>query len=189
ASDQRKRNVEKEDKGICGETVVEKSKGVYVGVQDDIMSDLGAVAVIIMMEHSFVLKDDQGYICRICGMIEKSIEQISDFQWGKGTKTTKNNYMSQFRTVKDREQAEGSPFIIANASDQDFGAAEMSVRPTHMKQMKPHKIEGFNFLLRNLVCSSPAGCILAHTPGSGKTVMTISFMQSFLANFPMPDYL
>lgn len=41
-SDQRKRNVEKGDKGVCGETVIEKSKGVYVGVQDDIMSDSGS---------------------------------------------------------------------------------------------------------------------------------------------------
>ncbi|KAI3990144.1 hypothetical protein MKX01_029122 [Papaver californicum] len=130
ASDRRKRNAEKEDKGICGETVIEKSKGVY---------------------HSFVLKDDQAYICRICGMIEKSIEQISDFQWGK------------FRTVKNSEQVEGSQFIIANASDQDFGAAE---------------------ILTKLKVS-----ILAHTPGSGKTVMIISFMQSFLANIPMPDHL
>ncbi|KAI3888042.1 hypothetical protein MKW92_019506, partial [Papaver armeniacum] len=47
---------------------------------------------------------------------------------------------------------EGSQFTIANASDQDFGVAEISVHPRHMKQMKPHQIEGFNFLLRNLVC-------------------------------------
>ncbi|KAI3840760.1 hypothetical protein MKX03_006496, partial [Papaver bracteatum] len=204
-SDQRKRNVEKEDKGVCAETVIEKSKGVYVGVQDDIMSESGSggggeddgLGDIWMemnlalecskdassalgtamehiaeeeedeCEHSFVLKDDLGYVCRICGVIEKSIEQIFDFQWGK-----------------DCEQVEGSQFTIANASDQDFGVAEISVHSRHMKQMKPHQIEGFNFLLRNLVCDSPGGCILAHAPGSGKTLMIISFMQSFLAKYP-----
>ncbi|KAI3898623.1 hypothetical protein MKW98_000736 [Papaver atlanticum] len=221
-SDQRKRNVEKEDKGVCAETVMEKSKGVYVGVQDDLMSDSGSggggeddgLGDIWMemnlalecskdassalgtamehiaeeeedeCEHSFVLKDDLGYVCRICGVIEKSIEQIFDFQWGKGTKTTRTSYMSQSRTTKDCERVEGSQFTIANASDQDFGVAEISVHPRHMKQMKPHQIEGFNFLLRNLVSDSPGGCILAHAPGSGKTFMIISFMQSFLAKYP-----
>ncbi|KAI3876643.1 hypothetical protein MKX03_027665 [Papaver bracteatum] len=216
-SDQGKRNVEKEDKGICGETVVEKSKGVYVGIQDDTMSNSGSagaeddgfddmwmemklasemdvssalsaatehIAEENECEHSFVLVDDLGYVCRICSLIEKSREQIFDFQWGKGTKTSRTSYMSQSRTTKDCERVEGSQFTIANASDQDFGVDEISVHPRHMKQMKPHQMEGFKFLLRNLVCDSPGGCILAHAPGSGKTFMIISFMQSFLAKYP-----
>lgn len=50
--------------------------------------------------------------------------------------------------------------------------------------MKPHQIEGFNFLLSNLVTDDPGGCILAHAPGSGKTFMIISFLQSFMAKYP-----
>uniref|UniRef100_A0A803LDM3 Uncharacterized protein n=2 Tax=Chenopodium quinoa TaxID=63459 RepID=A0A803LDM3_CHEQI len=50
--------------------------------------------------------------------------------------------------------------------------------------MKPHQSEGFNFLLSNLMTENPGGCILAHAPGSGKTFMIISFMQSFLAQYP-----
>lgn len=50
--------------------------------------------------------------------------------------------------------------------------------------MKPHQVEGFNFLLSNLVTDNPGGCILAHAPGSGKTFMIISFMQSFMAKYP-----
>ena len=53
-----------------------------------------------------------------------------------------------------------------------------------MKQMKPHQVEGFNFLKKNLTGDNPRGCILAHAPGSGKTFMLISFIQSFLASFP-----
>jgi DNA repair and recombination RAD54-like protein len=61
---------------------------------------------------------------------------------------------------------------------------EISAHPRHMKQMKPHQVEGFNFLLSNLVGDNPGGCILAHAPGSGKTFMIISFMQSFLGKYP-----
>ncbi|KAL7118715.1 hypothetical protein ACP275_02G019700 [Erythranthe tilingii] len=50
--------------------------------------------------------------------------------------------------------------------------------------MKPHQVEGFNFLLSNLVTDNPGGCIMAHAPGSGKTFMIISFLQSFMAKYP-----
>ncbi|MCL7051351.1 hypothetical protein MKW94_019795 [Papaver nudicaule] len=219
--DQRKRKIEKEgDRGICGETPIERSKGVYVGVQDVLMSNsqrgeddgLGDIWMEMSLaiecskdaslpldtaiehtaaeeeedecEHSFVLKDDLGYVCRICGVIEKSIEQIFDFQWGKGSKTTRGSYMSQSRNAKDGKQVEGSKFTVQNLMDQDFGVADISVHPRHMKKMKPHQLEGFNFLLGNLVSDNPGGCILAHAPGSGKTFMVISFLQSFLAKYP-----
>lgn len=34
-------------------------------------------------EHSFILKDDMGYVCRVCGVIEKSILEIIDVQFTK----------------------------------------------------------------------------------------------------------
>lgn len=69
-------------------------------------------------------------------------------------------------------------------SGHDLAVAEISAHPRHKKQMKPHQLEGFNFLLSNLITENPGGCILAHAPGSGKTFMIISFMQSFLAQYP-----
>lgn len=34
-------------------------------------------------DHSFVLKDDLGYVCRICGVIDRGIETIIDVQFNK----------------------------------------------------------------------------------------------------------
>lgn len=34
-------------------------------------------------DHSFVLKDDIGYVCRVCGVIQRGIETIFDFQYIK----------------------------------------------------------------------------------------------------------
>lgn len=34
-------------------------------------------------EHSFILKDDIGYVCRICGVIQKKIETIIEYQYAK----------------------------------------------------------------------------------------------------------
>lgn len=74
--------------------------------------------------------------------------------------------------------------IGVKLSENDIMVTDIIAHPRHMKQMKPHQVEGFNFLCSNLVTESPGGCILAHAPGSGKTFMIISFMQSFLAKYP-----
>uniref|UniRef100_A0A803LP98 Uncharacterized protein n=1 Tax=Chenopodium quinoa TaxID=63459 RepID=A0A803LP98_CHEQI len=34
-------------------------------------------------DHSYVLKDDIGYVCRVCGVIQRAIETIFDFQYIK----------------------------------------------------------------------------------------------------------
>lgn len=70
------------------------------------------------------------------------------------------------------------------SSDDDLMANEIFAHPRHSKQMKPHQVEGFNFLCSNLLSNNPGGCILAHAPGSGKTFLVISFIQSFLARYP-----
>nr|XP_043630663.1 protein CHROMATIN REMODELING 35-like [Erigeron canadensis] len=133
-------------------------------------------------DHSFILKDDIGYVCRVCGVVQKSIESIIEFQRPKTSKSTRTYYY------------EGRPDKSADASDAvldgvklpglDFSVQDIAAHPRHQKQMKPHQIEGFNFLLSNLVTENPGGCILAHAPGSGKTFMLISFIQSFMAKYP-----
>lgn len=69
------------------------------------------------------------------------------------------------------------------SSDDDMMANEIFAHPRHSKQMKPHQVEGFNFLCSNLLSNNPGGCILARAPGSGKTFLVISFIQSFLARY------
>ncbi|CAK9134068.1 unnamed protein product [Ilex paraguariensis] len=133
-------------------------------------------------DHSFIFKDDIGYVCRICGVIQKGIESIIEFQYSKGTRSTRT-YRYEARTSRDSDPAEILP-DRAKLPEHDFIVAEISAHPRHRKQMKPHQVEGFNFLLSNLVTDNPGGCIMAHAPGSGKTFMIISFMQSFMAKYP-----
>lgn len=134
-------------------------------------------------DHSYVLKDDLGYVCRVCGIIQKSIESMIEFQYVKSART--RTYRSESRYNKDDEQTRTVlEWVKLSGNDMPL-TEEIIAHPRHMKQMKPHQIEGFNFLKRNLLDKdSPGGCILAHAPGSGKTFMIISFMQSFLAKCP-----
>ncbi|XP_017433544.1 protein CHROMATIN REMODELING 35 isoform X1 [Vigna angularis] len=127
-------------------------------------------------DHSFVLKDDLGYVCRVCGVIGRGIETIFEFQY-KVKRSTRTYASDSWNTKKT------DAFGI-NVVKDDLVVTEIPAHPRHMKQMKPHQVEGFNFLVRNLAGDHPGGCILAHAPGSGKTFMIISFMQSFLGKYP-----
>ncbi|KAK2998550.1 hypothetical protein RJ639_024309 [Escallonia herrerae] len=133
-------------------------------------------------DHSFLLKDDLGYVCRICGVVQRAIDTIIEFQYVKSTRTARTHRL-EARTTKDGEATDVLPDGM-RMPGHDFMVAEISAHPRHRKQMKPHQIEGFNFLLSNLVTDNPGGCILAHAPGSGKTFMIISFIQSFMAKYP-----
>ncbi|KAL0384052.1 UNVERIFIED_CONTAM: protein CHROMATIN REMODELING 35 [Sesamum radiatum] len=133
-------------------------------------------------EHAFILKDDIGDVCRICGVIRRGIEKIIEYNFSKGTRSTRT-YRYEGRTTRELDQTEIFPDGF-KLSDSDFTAAEIYPHPRHRKEMKPHQIEGFNFLLSNLVTDNPGGCIMAHAPGSGKTFMIISFLQSFMAKYP-----
>ena len=61
---------------------------------------------------------------------------------------------------------------------------KMFIHPRHDYEMRPHHIVGFKFLCNNLTSEDPGGCILAHAPGSGKTFLLFSFLQSFMAMDP-----
>lgn len=132
-------------------------------------------------DHSYVLKDDIGYVCRVCGVIQRAIETIFDFQYIKAARV--RSYRSDSRSNRDNDDTDIHLDGI-KLPGHDLAVTEISAHPRHKKQMKPHQLEGFNFLLSNLITENPGGCILAHAPGSGKTFMIISFMQSFLAQYP-----
>ncbi|KAL3499523.1 hypothetical protein ACH5RR_038616 [Cinchona calisaya] len=133
-------------------------------------------------DHSFIMKDDIGSVCRICGLIERSIETIIEYQFAKSKRSARTCYYER-SLPSDPDKTKILPEGIKFGED-EYCFAEIAVHPRHQKVMKPHQVEGFNFLLNNLVSDHPGGCIMAHAPGSGKTFMIISFLQSFMAKYP-----
>lgn len=76
------------------------------------------------------------------------------------------------------------PAKFLDVFDEERTGVDIAIHPRHLKHIRPHQLEGFNFLVKNLTGDNPGGCILAHAPGSGKTFMLISFIQSFLGRYP-----
>ncbi|KAL1223360.1 Protein CHROMATIN REMODELING 35 [Cardamine amara subsp. amara] len=199
----------RKDKILSLENGPVNDKGVYVGVEDsdsdnesEAEEDLGNIwnemaiaiecskdagqtshkepkaAVVEDCDHSFILMDDMGSVCRVCGVVEKSILDIIDVQFNKAKRSTRT-YASETRNKRF-----GKSDAEIKFSEDGLMIGGLSAHPMHSNQMKPHQIEGFQFLCSNLVADEPGGCIMAHAPGSGKTFMIISFMQSFLAKYP-----
>ncbi|KAL2490682.1 SNF2 domain-containing protein/helicase domain-containing protein [Abeliophyllum distichum] len=128
-------------------------------------------------EHFFILKDDIGEVCRICGIIRRSIDTIIEAQRVQEHTGTKDGLpMTQ---IKQESIQMGSNHLLQISRLLNF-----TPHPRHKREMKPHQVEGFNFLVNNLVTDNPGGCIMTHAPGSGKTFMIISFLQSFMAKYP-----
>ncbi|KAG8046936.1 hypothetical protein GUJ93_ZPchr0008g12469 [Zizania palustris] len=127
--------------------------------------------------HDIRIHEDLGHVCRICGMILRRAETIIDYQWKKASRTRTYHYESR---SKDADEMDTGAVRLS----EDFIISDIAIHPRHAKQMRPHQLEGFSFLVKNLVSDKPGGCILAHAPGSGKTFMLISFIQSFLAKYP-----
>ncbi|XBI69729.1 hypothetical protein VPH35_064372 [Triticum aestivum] len=129
--------------------------------------------------HDFLMKDDLGIVCRVCGLIQQRIENIFEINWKK-RKQSHRTYTPEPRNYNELE-ATTSP----SGNILQVVPSALSIHSQHSEQMKPHQVEGFNFLVKNLADeNNPGGCILAHAPGSGKTFMLISFVQSFLARYP-----
>lgn len=64
------------------------------------------------------------------------------------------------------------------------GMAPLEAHPFLEGEMHSHQSEGFKFLSRNLVEEDSGGCMLAFAPGTGKSFLVISFIQSFMVQVP-----
>ncbi|KAH9319552.1 hypothetical protein KI387_021321 [Taxus chinensis] len=133
--------------------------------------------------HNFILEDDLGKVCILCGFIGQSIETIFDIQWPKARKGTK---YSRHVINRDLETVLGidNQAFDSKRSEQKSPVLKLVVHPRLRNHMKLHQTDGFDFLQKNLITEEPGGCILAHAPGTGKTFLVISFIQSFLTKYP-----
>ncbi|CAG7881776.1 unnamed protein product [Brassica rapa] len=133
-------------------------------------------------EHSFIYKDDVGEVCRVCGLIKTPIENIIEVVYYK----PKRSRRAYTREQEEETETTRMDFTETHSSSHtnNILGDKMFIHPRHDYEMRPHHIVGFKFLCNNLTSEDPGGCILAHAPGSGKTFLLFSFLQSFMAMDP-----
>lgn len=100
-------------------------------------------------------------------------------------------------TVNDQGEEEGLDITYNNApSDPNLAADQQSVWsliPELRKKLHLHQKRAFEFLWKNVTGSlvprdmkskRTGGCVVSHSPGSGKTFLIIAFLVSYLKLFP-----
>lgn len=146
--------------------------------------------------HHLVLDEQIGLRCTVCNLVMVEIRNIlPDFSKHQGGRAEARDFYrvdysnfgavqvedftaTQLPAFKRRVQAEGTVWDLV---------------PGSRDGMYPHQQEGFEFIWKNIAgsifiekakkCISDGGglgCIISHAPGTGKTRLTIMFLQTYM---------
>ncbi|CAM6015486.1 unnamed protein product, partial [Sphagnum balticum] len=128
--------------------------------------------------HNFTTTLDFGRWCTICGLV---VEHVKDmvFMWHKPKRSERKRL-----TPGERQPSYWSGEGDDAELEEPLGIPGLEVHPSLEEALHPHQLDGFKFLSRNLVEEDAGGCMLAFAPGTGKTFLVISFLQSFLIQVP-----
>ncbi|XP_031487661.1 SNF2 domain-containing protein CLASSY 4-like [Nymphaea colorata] len=145
-------------------------------------------------QHQFVLDEQVGVICRICSFVKTEIKHFMPpmVSGTFGKQSRKGSYEEGDDSVLGEFDCEASG--CSNISNDFTSGTVWDIIPELRKKMFQHQKEGFEFIWKNLAggivldqltsnSDAVGGCLISHAPGSGKTFLTIAFLQSFLQRF------
>ncbi|KAL3653440.1 SNF2 domain-containing protein [Castilleja foliolosa] len=154
-------------------------------------------------EHDYLLDEQVGTVCRLCGFVETEIKDIlPPFTETSYSVPTKDPNPEEPETVqKNTEHQEFEQFIIPNPCTAPSNIVEgqkgnvWALIPELKDKLRTHQKKAFEFLWRNIAGSlNPSrmekkqkkrgGCVISHSPGAGKTLLIIAFLVSYLKLFP-----
>ncbi|MCD9638238.1 hypothetical protein HAX54_022087 [Datura stramonium] len=150
-----------------------------------------------MGSHHLVLDEQIGLICKVCSHVHLESKYI----FPPFAQRTRGRYgRKYFGESPSHLDVDGFRFSDSSAFQNSpiYGEGTVwDLVPLSAKQtMYPHQRGGFEFMWKNIagditlerlrepLSDSKGGCIISHPPGTGKTRLTIVFLQSFLKLFP-----
>ncbi|MCD7468299.1 hypothetical protein HAX54_006351 [Datura stramonium] len=150
-----------------------------------------------MGNHHLVLDEQIGLICRVCSHVHLESKYILP-PFAK--RTRERHEIKYFEESSSLLDVDGFRFYDSSVVHDSAVYVEGTVWdlvPMNAKAtMYPHQREGFEFMWKNIagdiileklrepLSGSKGGCIISHPPGTGKTRLTIVFLQAFLKQFP-----
>ncbi|CAG7883042.1 unnamed protein product [Brassica rapa] len=154
-------------------------------------------------KHDFVLDEEIGLKCRCCSYVSVEMKDVSPAMDKyranvkyRDTVNYKNTCRTKGDPLLDSLDLEASEHNSNVASLKDTQGTVWEYIPGIKNTLYPHQREGFEFMWKNLagttkldelkssVVKESGGCIISHAPGTGKTRLTIVFLQSYLQQFP-----
>ncbi|XP_051141162.1 SNF2 domain-containing protein CLASSY 3-like [Andrographis paniculata] len=143
-------------------------------------------------KHYRIFDEQIGIVCKYCR------ETLLEIKYVLPELNSKTHEWSGRRGVKELDYSilrDSSTCCKLESSLHSEGTI-LDLIPDAESDLYPHQLEGFEFLWRNIAGEikinkleklSPdggRGCIISHAPGTGKTRLTIVFLQTFLKLYP-----
>nr|XP_011470597.1 PREDICTED: SNF2 domain-containing protein CLASSY 3-like [Fragaria vesca subsp. vesca] len=148
-------------------------------------------------KHNLVLDEEIGLICRFCRHVHREIKYIlPDFAPNPYGKYGKRFYEEGNQSILDDLQCNDHNDSGVSFHSHTEGTV-WDLIPGVESDMYPHQRDGFEFIWRHLAggtqlkkLAQPTdyegdGCIISHAPGTGKTRLTIIFIQSYMKFNPL----
>ncbi|XP_014523080.1 SNF2 domain-containing protein CLASSY 4-like [Vigna radiata var. radiata] len=146
-------------------------------------------------KHDTIFNEQIGIYCRWCGWVETEIKYmyppfIDSERYGRRVSSGGGN-ASRLDGVLFSECGEDWEAVRSR----NHGTV-WDLTPGIKESLFPHQQEGFEFIWENLAGTielsklkmvdpeSEGGCIVSHAPGTGKTRLTMVFLQTYLQVFP-----
>ncbi|XP_038888949.1 SNF2 domain-containing protein CLASSY 3-like [Benincasa hispida] len=146
-------------------------------------------------DHQLILDEQIGLRCRCCSHVKLEIRDIvPSFDTNPHGKSQKRESGS-FERVKYDNLQQDFDCDPHDGSDSrsHFGRTVWDIIPGIRNSMYPHQREGFEFIWKNIAggiyldelrekgsLNNGSGCIVSHAPGTGKTRLTINFLQTYM---------
>ncbi|XP_043697836.1 SNF2 domain-containing protein CLASSY 3-like [Telopea speciosissima] len=149
-------------------------------------------------KHQLILDENIGIRCRICSFVKLELKFILP-TWGR--RPSERSHQQIFSDKGNAHMLDELDFR------DDVGASHYShifaegtvwdIIPGLRKRMYPHQCEGFEFMWKNLAggielemlnksrsSDGVGGCVISHAPGTGKTLLTIVFLMTYMKVYP-----
>ncbi|KAE8679246.1 putative Actin-binding LIM protein 1 [Hibiscus syriacus] len=147
-------------------------------------------------DHELVLDEEIGRKCKFCSFLELEIKYItSPFMKRPCGKYERQHSGIVNSSVFDGLQDLDPSIDMPGDSSANIEGTVWEIVPNRESKLHPHQREGFEFMWSNIAggiyrdksknsCSGGGGCIISHAPGTGKTLLTIVFLQTYLKEYP-----
>ncbi|XP_077213128.1 SNF2 domain-containing protein CLASSY 1-like isoform X2 [Tasmannia lanceolata] len=187
------------DNSISSHTSLKAGKESSIGFSD-FTTDNSCKGNRQPCDHEYKLDEQVGLICHLCNIVSTEIKYVLPpiFQgngWIRIDEQCNGNNL-----VHDREYDLGlNPFINAVSSN-TISVSEQydnvwTIIPEFRLKLHAHQKKAFEFLWKNIAGTlNPrdmkiasvklGGCVISHSPGTGKTLLVISFLVSYLKLYP-----
>ncbi|KAK7309080.1 hypothetical protein RJT34_05539 [Clitoria ternatea] len=149
-------------------------------------------------KHHLILDEQIGLICAYCLHVDLEIKYITPPFWENPRgMSNRRDYMYDRMDDSVLDELQHQIAGHDNYKAGKYTGTVWDIIPGVKETMYPHQCEAFEFLWSNLAGGifldklkeqgefpGASGCVISHAPGTGKTRLTIVFLQTFMTLFP-----